>query len=221
MLIKNKNGFTLIELLVSIIIFSFMVVTLSTVYATANRYFFQSYREDLLKNNFTLTFKFIENKLSQATEIVRPGPPGSPIQETDDLAFYTNFQKIPPGDNTYPGSGCAVVGNTAWWHYFCVNNNTMYYYTGSLTLNTCPNASNNIDNGWISSTRCGEGFTIVLSSNIYPPTNGTLFFGRTNLPPNIVRVSLRLFWQSSGKYNARNIDTTKETYIMINKPAQW
>jgi prepilin-type N-terminal cleavage/methylation domain-containing protein len=93
MVVKNKNGFTLIELLVSIIIFSFMVVTLSTVYATANRYFFQSYREDLLKNMHTLTFKFIKNKLSQATEIVRP----SPNSESNDLAFYTNFQKIQLG----------------------------------------------------------------------------------------------------------------------------
>ena len=216
MVVKNKKGFTLIELLVSIIIFSFMVVTLSTVYATANRYFFQSYREDLLRNMHTLTFKFIKNKLSQATEIVRP----SPNSESNYLAFYTNFQKIPPGDNTYPGSGCAVVGNTAWWHYFCVNNNTMYYYTGSLTLSTCPTASW-IDNSWISGISCGAGSPTVLSSNIYVPTNRTSFFGTTNLPPNMVRVSLRLFWQSSGRYNARDIYTTKETYIMINKPAQW
>ena len=215
MVVKNKKGFTLIELLVSIIIFSFMVVTLSTVYATANRYFFQSYREDLLRNMHTLTFKFIKNKLSQATEIVRP----SPNSESNYLAFYTNFQKIPPGDNTYPGYGCAVVGNTAWWHYFCVNNNTMYYYTGSLTLNTCPNASGIVN--WIAGISCGAGSPTVLSSNIYVPTNRTSFFGTTNLPPNMVRVSLRLFWQSSGRYNARDIYTTKETYIMINKPAQW
>jgi len=218
MVVKNKNGFTLIELLVSIIIFSFMVVTLSTVYATANRYFFQSYREDLLKNMHTLTFKFIKDKLSQATEIVRPGP--FPDSETNDLAFYTNFQKIPPGDNTYPGFGCAVAGHIVSWHYFCVNNNTMYYYTGSLTLSTCPTASW-IDNSWISGISCGAGSPTVLSSNIYVPTNRTSFFGTTNLPPNMVRVSLRLFWQSSGRYNARDIYTTKETYIMINKPAQW
>jgi len=211
--LKNK-GFTLLELLISLIIFSFMLVTLSTVYATANRYFFQSYREDLLKNNFTLTFKFIKNKLSQATEIARP----QVGQETNDLAFYTNLQKIPPGDTSYPGWGCAPVGNTATWHYFCVSNNTVYYYTGNITVNTCPNSSG-LPN-WIGGISCGFGSPVILSSNINIPPGRSSYFGRSNLPSNIVRVSLRLFWQASGRYNARDIDDTKETYIMVNRAAQ-
>jgi len=215
-----KKGFTLIELMVSLVIFSFMVVTLATVYATANRFFFQQYREDMWKSRLTLSMKFIKNKLSAATEIERPANGA----ETNDLAFYTNFVKMPPGSTTYPGQGCApTLGVSSQWHYFCVSANTLYYYTGNLGgVVQCPNQSAVAN--WIAAISCGvTGGYVVLSNNIYIPSNRATFFGRASLPSNTVRVSLRMLWQASGGFSsiARNIDTSDETYIVVNKPSQW
>lgn len=216
----KKNGFTLTELLVSLVIFSFMAVTLSTVYATANRFFFQQYREDMWKNRLTLSMKFIKNKLSAATEIERPALGA----QTNDLAFYTNFIKSPPGDTTYPGNGCApTTAVSSQWHYFCVNSNVLYYYTGTLAgVTQCPNEVGVAN--WIGTISCGvTGGGVVLSQNITIPANRTTYFGRVNTPSNTVRVSLRMLWQATGGFStiARNIDTSDETYVTINRPAAW
>lgn len=216
----KRNSFTLIELVVSLVIFSFMLVTLSTVYATANRFFFQQYREDLWKTRFTLSMKFIKNRLSIATDIERP----QPGNQTNDLAFYSNYVKMPPGDTSYPGMGCApTTSQPSSWHYFCMDsNNTLYYYTGNIPSPAqCPDQSSTPN--WIGLINCGiTSGGVLLTQNIQIPSNRTTLFARLSQPNNTLRVSLRMLWQATGGFSkiARNIDITDETYITVNKPSQ-
>ncbi|MBP7795358.1 MAG: prepilin-type N-terminal cleavage/methylation domain-containing protein [Elusimicrobiales bacterium] len=221
--IYNRKGFTLIELLVSLIIFTFMLTTLSTVYITANNYFYQRYREDLWKNRLTLATKFIKNKLVTATEIQLPWV-GS---NSNDLFFFSNFTRLPPPVSS--SLGCRPdINNTSTWHYFCLSGNLLYYHTGVFNGGNC--ATNSVVS-LPSPPPCGAaGGTIVLS-NLVAPNIGlysTTIFGRQNLPNNIVRVTLRLFWQANyhtgeGDYSkvARDIDTTNEFFVAINRPPQW
>lgn len=219
----NRNGFTLIELLVSLIIFAFMLTTLSTVYITANNYFYQRYRENLWKNRLTLATKFVKNKLVTATEIQEPAV-GS---NSNNLFFFSNFTRLPPPVSS--AVGCAPdPTNTSSWHYFCLSGNSLYYYTGNFNGGNCAN------NGLVSvpsNPPCGSSGGTLVSTNLVAPTIGlysTTIFGRQNLPNNIVRVTLRLFWQANyhpgeGDYSrvSRDVDTTNEFFVAINRPPQW
>lgn len=224
--IRNKKGFTLTELLISILIFSFMAMTLSTVYATANRFFFQSFREDLWKNRLTLTMKFIKNKLVTASDIETP----SLGSETNILAFYSNYLKMPPGTVAYPGTGCAPTNAVAsMWHYFCLSGDSLYYHTGTIASpSVCPTIATTPN--WIGTIICGQagGNITLLSQNIYVPAARTSLFGRVGLPRNTVRVSVMLWWKTTqvrdATYNyktSREIINTDEMYVSVNRPSQW
>ncbi|MEF3280174.1 MAG: prepilin-type N-terminal cleavage/methylation domain-containing protein [Elusimicrobiota bacterium] len=217
---SKKNGFTLTELLVSIIIFSFMAMTLASVYATANRYFYQQYRQDLYKNKFTLSMKFIKNKLVQATDIDIPTSGST----SNDLLFYTNFVK--DFGSPYIGSGCApTTAISSNWHYFCVAGTKLYYHTGTLAgVVACPNtAPTNNNVAFIPA--CGSAGGVMLSDNIVLPSAGSYFQRGGNLPPNVVRISLKMSWQTKqslgGSTAIRTITSEDESYVSVNRPGQW
>ncbi len=219
----KRYAFTLVELLVAVVIFSFMAMTLSTVSATANRFLFRQYREDLLKNRLTLSMKYIKNKLSQATEIETP----SFASGANSITFYTNLVKDPSN----PTNVCRPINQPALWHHFCVDGNRiLHYHTGTLTINVCPSVSNLS----IPSISCGSsgGTIVMLTGNIYLPQGRTNYFGReNNLPRNLVRTSLRICWSRSPapvcndnealSPSPERVEHALETYIAINKPGQW
>lgn len=129
-MIKNKSGFTLVELVIAIMIFSFMMISLVTIYATSNRHMFQSYRENVVKSNLNVAMKTIQNALSKATRIDEPSSGSS----SNNLKFATNVDSI---------TDCRplVTGVSVEWHYFCLNvtNKRLYYYKNTISGTvSCP-----------------------------------------------------------------------------------
>lgn len=212
-----KKGFTLIELIVGVIIFSFVAMSLSVIYATANRHFMQNYRNDFYKNRLTLIMKFISTKITSATEIELPANGFS----SNILAFYSNYTKD-VGRPSYPNWGWNVgcrpdASQNVTWHYFCLSGSNLYYHTGSIGgVNVCPTLSS-LPN-WIGSITCGSG-GIFLSDNIYVASGYTGLFFRTDADDNLLGVAMRLLWNPPGGMSAaqRPVDETRVSYFTVNQ----
>ena len=221
---KNKNcsGFTLAELLISILIFSMMMTALVSIYGTINKHMFQSYRQNILKNNLAIAIKTMQVNLMTATRVDRPTFGNS----ENELAFVTNVDKQ---------TGCSPVNpavlNT--WHYFCAAacpapnaaKQCLYYHTDTLSSDTggCPCAVTHL-NIWtgilsypVGFCGIGGGGTVTqltaYSDNIKVPSMGR-FFSRRSIDGikevDQVRMSLRAISSAKG---ARPIDITLGTVV--------
>ena len=128
--LRFLTGFTLAELMISILIFSMMMTAMVTIYGTINKHMFQSYRQNIVKNNLSIAVKAIQIRLMTATRVDIPAFNA----RGNVLAFVTNVDKQ---------SGCSPINsdiaNT--WHYFCKSNTGgLYYHTGDVSPTTggCP-----------------------------------------------------------------------------------
>lgn len=216
---RSKKSYTLVEILVALVIFSFMALALSGVFATANRFFYHQYREDILKTRFVTAMKYIQNRMLVAHHLTTPTPGGL----STNITFLTNAVTNPSNTNQICNPFPSVQSQ---WHHFCLtpcspplSGNCLYYHWGNLTTSNCPTYSNIPT----ISVTCGTGSNVVfLTDNI-----SSLVFSRQNLPINIVRVNMTLFSQAKGSPTTfagivgRDITQTFETYISINKPAQF
>ncbi len=210
-----RKGYSLVEILVALVIFSFMAVALSGVFATANRFFAHQYREDLFKTRFVTAMKFIQNKMMTANEVLIPAPNNL----SGYITFLSNVAVNPSSTNQICRPATALP---SMWHYVCRDNgNRLFYHSGDLTISNCPTYTTI----WLSNppTTCGSGSNpVFLSDNI-----SSLVFSRQNLPSNVVRVNMTLFSRAPGSQTSfagtvgRDITQTFETYISINKVSQF
>lgn len=211
-----RRGYTLVEILVALVIFSFMALTLSGVFATANRFFHHQYREDILKTRFVTAMKYIQNKLMVSNEIISPTYGSA----SNNITFLTNATLNPSNSNQvcrpYPQAPTT-------WHHFCItpcsSENCLYYHSQTISVSNCPEYSA------IPSINVTCGITnpaVFLTDSI-----SSLVFSRQNLPRNIVRVNMTLYSQAKGSQTSyagtvgRDITQTFETYISVNKVSQF
>ena len=213
-----KKGFTLVEILVALVIFGFMVLALSGVFATANRFFYHQYREDILKTRFITAMKYIQNKMMVANEIITPAYG----YLSSNITFITNAVANPSNPNLIcrPYSPASTD-----WHHFCItpcpspfSGNCLYYHTGQITsISNCPSYSSVPS----ITPSCGSS-ALLLTDSI-----SSLIFSRQNIPRNLVRVNISLYSQAKGDQTSssgivgRDIAHTFETYISINKASQF
>ncbi|MCX7905489.1 MAG: hypothetical protein N2446_02155, partial [Elusimicrobiales bacterium] len=204
---------------VALVIFAFMSLALSGVFATANRFFYHQYKEDVLKVRFITSMKYIKNKMIVANDILTPLPGGI----SNNITFFTNVVRNPSNLNQICNPLPSVQ---AQWHHFCLtpcpsplSANCLYYHWGSLAISNCPTYTNIPS---ISLT-CGSGNNAVfMSDNI-----NSITFSRQNLPANIVRINFNLYSQAKGEQTSyagivgRDISHSFETYISINKVSQF
>jgi len=195
---NNRKGFTLAELVLSVFIFSFIAASLATIVATTNRHVFQNYRKNIIKTNVLLSMKKIQNNLSVATRVDAPRPGTS----GNALAFAVNIDQGRAGPY-YPGCYPIIAGPRASWHYFCLANGNLYYYTGTMNTNglsPCGNPANTTNwdtRGYSAAAGCGPGGELLMS-NVIPMLSGTTLFSRSTTDGvaegDTVRVKLRSQW---------------------------
>jgi prepilin-type N-terminal cleavage/methylation domain-containing protein len=222
-MIKKCHGFTLVELIISVLIFSFMMASMATVYSTANRYMFQNYRGNVIKSSAGLSMKAIQSTLSTATRIDLPayGNTGTV------LAYAANVDQT---------TGCYPITTVApaAWYYFCVAADPqdatvqdLYYHTGTIAGGTgCAAAAPTI---WTlsyppfcgcSGAGCGSSVMILMKNVTGVP------FSRSGVTsPDLVHVTLHSLWQASargfGQLGAqRDVDFTLDTVVKASVPAQ-
>ncbi len=221
----KRKGFTLAELVLAIFIFSFMSMSLATIYATANRHMFQNYRRNIIKTNADFAMKAIQNNLSMATRLDSPPYGGA----GNILAFATNVDQL---NGCYPIS----TGDTAAWHYFCVTPdatlpavNDLYYHTGIIAGGTgCAVAAPSAWNGpYPNFCGPGGGGTVMLLMQyvipLAPPRSQFAFSrsaadGVTEVPD--VRIMLRSYWNAANRgfgSSQRDIDFTLDTVLTVNR----
>ncbi|MCX7641404.1 MAG: type II secretion system GspH family protein [Elusimicrobiales bacterium] len=214
-----KKGYTLVEIIVALAIFAFMSLALSGVFATANRFFYHQYREDVLKVRFITAMKYIQNKMMVANEILTP----TPGNVSTSITFFTNAVTNPSNTNQICNPYSPVQPQ---WHHFCLtpcspplSGNCLYYHWGNLAITNCPTYTNIPP----ISVTCGSAGNVVFMSD----SINSITFSRQNLPINLVRVNLSLFSQAKGNQTTdagivgRDISHTFETYISINKVSQF
>lgn len=214
--LRFLTGFTLAELMISVLIFSMMMTALVTIYGTINKHMFQSYRQNIVKNNLSIAVKAIQIRLMTATRVDIPAFNA----RGNVLAFVTNVDKQ---------SGCSpvnsAIANT--WHYFCraacpnpdEATPCLYYHTGPVPFDTggCPCAADDT-NQWIGSYPvgvCGEhggGTVTSILHNVQISSMERFFSRRFNKltkekinEEDQVQISLRT---TSNIQGARPIDIT-------------
>ncbi|MCG2726188.1 MAG: prepilin-type N-terminal cleavage/methylation domain-containing protein [Elusimicrobia bacterium] len=223
---KNRLGFTLVELLISVFIFSMMMTALVAIYGTINKHMFQSYRQNIVKNNLAIAVKTIQVKLMAATRVDIPAYTAF----GNTLAFVTNVDKQTGCSPVNPDPAIANA-----WHYFCLSGTNLYYHTGNVTSDTggCPCDTSNT-NTWIGTIRIdGRGYPIgfcgiggggtvtQLLGNAQIPAMGALFSRRIIegiREVDQVRVSLRATSNiavDDYKKGARPIDVTLDAVVHI------
>lgn len=232
---KKKQAFTLIEMMVALIIFSFMLMSMSSIYITAEKHMFQNYRSDRMRTSLTAAMKFLKTTMAQASRIDSPAFGNN----SNILAFASNVD--PAG--CYPIDGVAANSR---WHYFCMANcpagyigitpgystpQCLYYHTKAISGGGgCPNGAAWDPNSsypitcGIQTRGAGES-VVLLAPFIAKPQNSPNLFSRlTSVTPerNTVRAALRLWWTPSVSLQnvSRPVDITMETYLTANMPAR-
>lgn len=233
---KKRPGFTLAELILAILIFSFMMVSLATIYSTSSRNIFQNYRANMIKTSTGVAMRAVQNNLSVATRLDVPlfGAGG------DILAFATNVDQL---------SGCYPVGpGSAAWHYFCIGPDPsdptlsdLFYHTAVIPAGTgCAAAAPSIWGGVypVPPGQCGKsivGQTVTIMMQAAAPN--PVFFSRRptetvmvkGVPVvtqgvaerDVVRIMLHAFWSASGRNfgkTQRDVDFTMDSAIKVNIP---
>ncbi len=228
-IIKPRLGFTLAELMIAVFIFSMMMTALVTIYGTINKHMFQSYRQNIVKNNLAIAVKAIQVRLMTATCVDKPAF----NSRGNILAFVTNVDKQ---------SGCSPINPDSVrvpnaWHYFCRAacpapdgaKQCLYHHTGTVPSNTggCPCSATH-GNRWTGSYPvgfCGKGGSgtvtqlTAYSENIQISSMGRLFSRRWQdgiREVDQVKVSLRAISNIATddyKKGARSIDVTLSAVV--------
>lgn len=215
---KNRDGFTLAELILSIFIFSFIAASLATIVSTTNRHMFQGYRKNIIKTNLLLSMKAVQKNLSTATRVDAPAAAGAGTT----LAFAENVDQ---NTGCYP----ILAGPPAKWHYFCLNSNKLYYYTGNIGYNAATGCGTAAPAIWNPGTGyavpgCGGGGGTMLMDNVLPTLPSANLFSR--LPADgineidTVRVLLRSRWVAAGSgmgASQRDVDSTMDSVVRFNR----
>lgn len=222
---KEREGFTLAELVLSVFIFSFIAASLATIVSTTNRHMFQNYRTNIIKTNVLISMKAIQNKLSVATRVDLPAAGAVDTR----LAFATNVDQ---NTGCYPVYAAAPAPA---WHYFCLANSRLYYYTGPVNggVNACGTPAptiwclnNPAVNGCYTVPACGGGGGTLLMENVLPSLPGGALFSRRPADGvnevDTVRVWLRSQWIPSAPGRGlgaaqRDVDTTLDSVIRFNR----
>ncbi|MCK4935779.1 MAG: hypothetical protein KAR84_02905 [Elusimicrobiales bacterium] len=221
--LRFLTGFTLAELMISVLIFSMMMTALVTIYGTINKHMFQSYRQNIVKNNLSIAVKAIQIRLMTATRVDIPAFNA----RGNVLAFVTNVDKqsgCSPINQDIKNPGGSVKNE---WHYFCraacphpdEATPCLYYHTGPVPFDTggCPCASDDT-NQWTGSYPvgvCGPnggGTVTSVLHNVQISSMERFFSRRFNQSTkekineeDQVQISLRT---TSNIQGARRIDTT-------------
>jgi prepilin-type N-terminal cleavage/methylation domain-containing protein len=226
---KKRQGFTLAELILAVLIFSFMMTSLATIYSTSSRNMFQNYRVNIIKTNVGVAMRAVQNNLSAATKITSPClpkdpfPPNPCIPAGNILAFATNVDQL---------TGCYPVGpGNAAWHYFCIapdpvspSMNDLYYHTGTIAGGSgCASAAPTTWNGpYPAFCGLGGGGTVTILMQAASPNPD--FFSRRAADgvyeQDAVRVKLRSLWSASGRgfgKAQRDVDFTMDTVIHVHR----
>ncbi len=223
---KTRGAFTLIEVMVAVLIFSYMIASLATIYSTSQRHFFQNYRSDVIKTGVVVAMKALQNTLPTATRI------DWPARNARDtvLKFASNVDQL---------TGCYPINPAlpSTWYLFCLGNDastpgyqSLYYYNGNV-------------GGSSAATACGKAAPAIFNPNLYyavPNCGGTP--GATKLmqyavpsagyifsripadgaaAPGAVRVSLRSFWQATAHSFGRaqhDVDFSMNTLLQGQVP---
>lgn len=229
---KFRRAFTLTELLISSLIFGFMLLSMATIYSTANKHLFQNYRQNALKTSALIGLQSITARLQEANRIDLPAPNTA----GNSLAFAVNIDQL---------TGCYPINSkptapAATWHVFChapaVNGacpfgNCLWHHSGTKGGGGgCPNAPFWAGLGSYPAIVCGVsgGNSIVqLASNIDVTT--PIFSRRAAdnvIGTDIVKVMLHVLWDPAvvvaGDYRStgQKVDTTYTTAIRLNMAAK-
>ncbi len=225
---RQSAGFTLAELIIATLIFGFMVASLSTLYSTANKHMFQSYRADKFKSEGSMAMKTITSRLQEANRIDSPA-----LNATGTtLAFADNVDQL---SGCYPINASEPVS----WHYFCrstiVSNDCqsgscLYYHTGTISGGGgCPGGAawNPLANYPAYCGPGGGGNVTLLTSFVDITTLPALpLFSRQVAGSSaLVGINLRVRWDPATngtvgrdfRNTGKLIDTTLSTTVRVNR----
>lgn len=227
----QRKGFTLAELVIATLIFGFMITSLATIYATANKHMFQQYRQNSVKSAASVAMKDMVNNLMTANRVDYPAYNAADTR----LAFAVNVDQ---------NSGCYPV-NTAQavtWHYFCLSGRTLYHHFGTVTGGAgcpapppvpCTSAGCFTIASYPAFCGPGGGGLVTQLSNMVSldPYTSAIFTrkGTTSTYDKVyeedqVKIVLRLFWDpqsltTSGAVNTvgRVVNTTLISTVKVNR----
>lgn len=245
---KQHAGFTLMEVLVSTMIFSFVGLSMISVYYAANRNVLQNFRSDKLKADVATSMRAIGSVMAQATSIVTPteGGSGFNLVVMSNVESGTSYPCCPmvPTDSPY-------YGPAPKWYRFCVQTTDsakqrgrLWYYSGNVsTCNGCPNTASYSISRSGSTIACGAkgNNRLLLASNIdmavpifsrvKQPTTLTTTAGmlkrtsntshtRIVYPRHTINVYLNTKWNINNSENASQnpVDYTLESYFSVLQP---
>ena len=237
---KQRSAFTLMEVLVATMIFSFVALSMSSVYYAANKNVLQNIRSDKFKSDVSTSMHAISVVMAQATRIQSPAVDG----ESDDLVVMTNVESSStnPCCPMVPTSYGNATDLTPRWYRFCVDtSNRLWYYTNTLgTCNGCPNTTGYsfTVNGSYTST-CGStgnnrmllatslNRTVKLFSRKRQPTPHNSTSGMAKRASNTahtriidnkntINVFIRTVW--NGNATQTPVDYTLESFFTVMQP---
>ena len=193
---KKRNAFTLMEVLVATMIFSFVALSMVSVYYAANRNVLQNFRSDKLKSDVSTAKRAIANVMAQATNIVLPGEGSS----GDNLVVLSNVSS--DASPCCPMADPATLGAPApKWHRFCIDGSRrLWYYTGEVSgCGGCPDGAlghvNSLGyNGYDVNSTCGVTGPgrILLANRISNLNSSNAFmdaFSRIRQPTDLTTTS--------------------------------
>lgn len=232
---KKRYAFTLVEVLVATMIFTFVSLSMMSVYFAANRHVLQNYRADKLKADLATAMRAITTVAAQATRIDSPAANA----ETNDLILATNIESGATPCYPMVTSTNDAAAPTPTWYRFCwkqyvaprdTNNGDLYFHYGTITGSVaCPNSTGAGFTNPGSGFTCGSGNNAMLLAT--EVTRTTNLFSRkihtaTDAKPtrlmnnSTVRVYLNSKWNTGGTFNATQnpVDYTLEGYFTVVQP---
>lgn len=215
--------------MIATLIFGFMISSLATIYATANKHMFQQYRQNSVKSAASVAMKDIVNNLMAANRIDAPNYNAA----GNILAFAVNIdQGYSPN---YQGCRISAVADAPTWHYFCLSGNTLYHHTGTISPVPSLCSASTISNPFTPTSypvaSCGGGYgTVTQLSNMVTTVAGIdALFSRKNAhnvyEQDQVKIVLRLYWDPAAtltvgsglRTSGRVIDTTLIGNVKVNR----
>ena len=213
------------ELIIAVLVFSFMMASMSAIYSTITRNTHQNYRQDMWKTNTAMAMRTIQQNLIAATRIDSPAAGGV----SDHLNFAVNVDQL---------TGCAPIGpGPITWHHFyrttvvtpgCPSGSCLYYCSGPIPTGgsgACSSAALFFWNppGGVYPVCAAP---ILLLSNV-TPRPGVPVFSRQMNEKGVVAVNLRILWNPGVLATAgadlstsqRTIDYSLQTVVRVIIPA--